>query len=180
VSDTLSGGITTAQQFTCFALNEHQYDCRDEAHSQRLQSDGSIMSRIAAPFNCLIRTHHITSRKKLRRVRHAAHQLGIANVLIRSGGSPGIMFAESESEDSLTSWVAEVQALRYKDFRCVARPSLADVSKAAKRASPLNGAVPRAIGFFETESVAEFAGQMKARGLESWWKRAMGYTAEDR
>lgn len=137
------------------------------------------MSRIAVPFNCLIRTHHITSRKKLRRVRHAAHQLGIANVLVRSGGSPGIMFAESESEGSLTSWVAEVQALRYKDFRCVARPSLADVSKVETRASSPNGAFPPDMGFFETESVAEFARQMKEKGLESWWKKAMGYTPED-
>ncbi|KAF4977790.1 hypothetical protein FZEAL_5756 [Fusarium zealandicum] len=75
------------------------------------------MSRSPVLFNCLIRTHHITSRKKLQRVRRAAQQLNVDWLLVRSGGSPGIMFAEGRDETGLTDWVATVQALRYKDFR---------------------------------------------------------------
>lgn len=116
-------------------------------------------------FSCLIRTHHITSRKKVHRVHRAAKQLNVDWVLLRAGGSPGIMFAEGRDETSLVEWVAAVQALRYKDFRCVARP--------AKEA---NRARLQATGFHETESVAEFAKEMEKRGLLDWWKRGMGYT----
>ncbi|RSM09466.1 hypothetical protein CEP52_004089 [Fusarium oligoseptatum] len=121
------------------------------------------MSRTAGLFNCLIRTHHITSRKKLQRVRRAAQQLNVDWLLVRSGGSPGIMFAESHDEAGLTEWVATVQALRYKDFRCVAKPA------------PVKEVGKRALGFDETESVAEFAKEMEGRGLGGWWRRAMGY-----
>lgn len=139
------------------------------------------MSRVSATFNCLIRTHHITSRKKVRRVRHAADQLGVDKVLIRSGGSPGIMFAESGDETSLVDWVAEVQALRYKDFRCVSRPALTEAVAPARAPAPsqLTGLL-RTAGFHETESVAEFAKEMEYKGLTGWWKKAMGYTAEDK
>ncbi|RTE73655.1 hypothetical protein BHE90_011943 [Fusarium euwallaceae] len=121
------------------------------------------MSRTAGLFNCLIRTHHITSRKKLQRVRRAAQQLNVDWLLVRSGGSPGIMFAESHDEAGLTEWVATVQALRYKDFRCVAKPA------------PVEEMGKRTMGFDETESVAEFAKEMEGRGLGGWWRRAMGY-----
>ncbi|KAM0432328.1 hypothetical protein ACHAPT_004869 [Fusarium lateritium] len=124
------------------------------------------MSHTARLFNCLIRTHHITSRKKLQRVRRAAQQLNVDWLLVRSGGSPGIMFAEGRDEAGLVEWVASVQALRYKDFRCVAKPAPVEKGKDDGE---------RAMGFDETESVAEFAKEMEGRGLGRWWKRAMGY-----
>ncbi|KAF5962711.1 hypothetical protein FBULB1_13895, partial [Fusarium bulbicola] len=86
----------------------------------------TIMSRTPSLFNCLIRTHHITSRKKLSRVRRAAQQLNVDWLYVRSGGSPGIMFAEGRDEAGLTEWVSTVQALRYKDFKCVAKPTRAE------------------------------------------------------
>lgn len=116
-------------------------------------------------FNCLLRTHHITSRKKLQRVRRAADQLGVDWVLVRSGGAPGVMFAEARSETGLADWVAAVQALRYKDFRCVARPARTEG----------DGEV-RARGWGETASLREFGEEMEARGLGAWWKRGMGYS----
>ncbi|KAG8677415.1 hypothetical protein FPOAC1_003432 [Fusarium poae] len=122
------------------------------------------MSRTPLLFNCLIRTHHITSRKKLSRVRRAAQQLNIDWLLVRSGGSPGIMFAEARDEAGLTEWVSTVQALRYKDFRCVAKPAPVLVSEGVRRA-----------GFDETGEVKEFAKFMEERGLGEWWKRGMGF-----
>jgi hypothetical protein len=122
------------------------------------------MSRAPLLFNCLIRTHHITSRKKLSRVRRAAQQLNIDWLLVRSGGSPGIMFAEARDEAGLTEWVSTVQALRYKDFRCVAKPAPVPVSEGVRRT-----------GFDETGEVKEFAKFMEERGLGEWWKRGMGF-----
>jgi hypothetical protein len=121
------------------------------------------MTRTPSLFNCLIRTHHITSRKKLQRVRRAAQQLNVDWLFVRSGGSPGIMFAEARDEAGLTEWVATVQALRYKDFRCAAKPALAE------------GVGMGRMGFEETESVAVFAKVMDEKGLGTWWKRGMGY-----
>lgn len=115
----------------------------------------------AAIYNCLIRTHHITSRKKVQRVRRAASQVGVSWVLIRSGGSPGIMFAEASDEEPLKEWVSAVQALRYKDFRCVARPALAPSHKENNS------------GFDETGSMNDFARSMNVRGLSEWFKKTM-------
>ncbi|KAF4452723.1 hypothetical protein F53441_4434, partial [Fusarium austroafricanum] len=110
------------------------------------------MSRTPSLFNCLIRTHHITSRKKLQRVRRAAQQLNVDWLIVRSGGSPGIMFAEGRDEVGLTEWVSTVQALRYKDFKCVYKPARAEAGGGR-------------LGFDEMESVKEFGKAMDERGL---------------
>lgn len=118
-------------------------------------------------FHCLIRTHHITSRKKLHRVRRAAAQLDIDHVLVRSGGCPGIMFASSRDEQRLGEWVSAVQALRYKDFRCVAKPAPVTTGTHAAVAP----ADER--GFHETESMNEFGRVMAEKGLGEWFKKIM-------
>ena len=126
------------------------------------------MSRAPSLFNTLIRTHHITSRKKLTRVRKAAVQLNIPFLLIRSGGSPGIMFAESPSEADLSEWVSVVQSFRYKDFKCVRKPGPSEgVTEVLKS------------GVVETESVGEFGEEMERRGLAKWWRKGMGYEGGD-
>lgn len=58
-------------------------------------------------FNALIRTHHITSRKKVVLLKKAAERLS-CDVLLRSGGAPGIMYCEG-SEDDVRRWVTAVQ-----------------------------------------------------------------------
>ena len=65
-------------------------------------------------FNALIRTHHVTSRKKVGKVKKAA-QHELRYLLIRSGGSPGLMYAEGE-EGALREWVAGVAVS--VDFCC--------------------------------------------------------------
>lgn len=128
------------------------------------------MSRTTGLFATLIRTHHITSRKKLQRVKKAAAQRTVPFVLVRYGGSPGMMYAESSDEASLSSWVSAVHDLRYKDFQCVQKPAAQSIVVGEKGArSPFN----------EVESVAEFGEEMERRGLGGWWKIGMGYQSQE-
>lgn len=57
-------------------------------------------------FNALIRTHHITSRKKVAKLKQAADATGIF-ALLRYGGCPGIMYVEGE-ENRVRQWVEAV------------------------------------------------------------------------
>ena len=68
---------------------------------------------VSAVYNALIRTHHVTSRKKVGKVKKAAHH-ELRYLLIRSGGSPGLMYAEG-SEDSLKGWIANVSVSEMDD-----------------------------------------------------------------
>ncbi|KAI1449340.1 hypothetical protein F5Y02DRAFT_413851 [Annulohypoxylon stygium] len=126
------------------------------------------MSRTVNVFISLIRTHHITSRKKLARIKKAAALYDL-QVLVRSGGSPGIMYAEGPEEAAVSNWVSGVQALRYKDFQCVQKPAASSIC--------VDGSTNEA-GFEEVASVAEFGERMEQRGLGSWWKFGMGYLSE--
>ncbi|KAI2625474.1 hypothetical protein GGS21DRAFT_303806 [Xylaria nigripes] len=120
-------------------------------------------------FIALIRTHHITSRKKLQRVKKAASLHALPFVLIRSGGCPGIMYAEGAEAD-VNAWVNFVRSLRYKDFQCPRKP-------AANQVLVPNQPGPE--GFQEVTSVTEFGHHMEQRGLAQWWKSAMGYRTSD-
>jgi len=67
---------------------------------------GAASGAASAVYNALIRTHHVTSRKKVGKVKKmAVHELRY--LLIRSGGSPGLMYAEG-SEESLKDWISGV------------------------------------------------------------------------
>ena len=57
--------------------------------------------------NALIRTHHITSRKKVAKLKQAAtfHEV---YVLLRYGGAPGVMYVEGKA-DGVNQWVSDVQ-----------------------------------------------------------------------
>ncbi|KAI0392468.1 hypothetical protein F5Y17DRAFT_357072 [Xylariaceae sp. FL0594] len=123
-------------------------------------------------FTALIRTHHITSRKKLQRVKKAASQHSLPFVLIRSGGSPGIMYAEGTEAD-VSGWVSFVKGLRYKDFQCARKPAANDDVLVPDRYPPTQPS------FEEVTSVTEFGHRMQQRGLSSWWKSAMGYNSSD-
>ncbi|KAH9893681.1 hypothetical protein F4778DRAFT_794745 [Xylariomycetidae sp. FL2044] len=118
------------------------------------------MSGVKTRFISLIRTHHITSRKKLQRVKKAAIKDSLPYVLIRSGGSPGLMYAESADVAKIDAWVAFVKNLRYKDFQCPRRPALNDVQDTGDQGK---GRV-----FKEVGTVAEFAEIMERKGLGDW------------
>lgn len=143
-------------------------------------------------FAALIRTHHVTSRKKLQRVKKAAatHLGPLPSsswyVLIRSGGAPGIMYAESRSEEAVAGWVAAVQGLRYKDFQCVRKPGCVRGGDGGgsgdggggneQRVSACSKGVVAATVFEEVTSTTDFAARMEERGLLDWFKEGMGYT----
>ncbi|KAJ5533690.1 hypothetical protein N7494_010242 [Penicillium frequentans] len=119
-------------------------------------------------FNALIRTHHITSRKKVAALKRAAdaHQ---CFVLLRSGGCPGIMYVEAQEQTNVESWVSVVRKLRYKDFQLVTRPGLL-APEGDEYSLPLPGS-----GLSEVESVKEFGDLMSKRRVWGWWRKGMGY-----
>ncbi len=139
-------------------------------------------------YNALIRTHHVTSRKKVGLLKKAAGKHG-CYVLIRSGGCPGLMYAEG-TEHIVREWVAvvqvscqrridyvtalmtddDVQKLRYKDYQLVSRPA------AIEPPMVRNLALTQVTGLFEVDSVKAFGIAMEERGLLPWWRNAMGYS----
>lgn len=68
--------------------------------SDEMRKDGTTI------YNALIRTHHVTSRKKVSKLKEAHHEAHY--VLIRSGGSPGLMYVESD-EKGVEEWVDAVK-----------------------------------------------------------------------
>ena len=61
-------------------------------------------------WNALIRTHHITSRKKVAKLKQAASAQDVF-VLLRSGSPPGIMYVEGH-EQGVVEWVDAVNVRR--------------------------------------------------------------------
>lgn len=57
-------------------------------------------------FHALIRTHHITSRKKVAKLKQAALANSVS-VLLRFGGAPGIMYVEGPRM-GVEEWVGAV------------------------------------------------------------------------
>ncbi|KAK7914011.1 hypothetical protein PG985_011714 [Apiospora marii] len=124
-------------------------------------------------YTALIRTHHITSRKKLQRVKKSALQHELPFVLVRSGGAPGIMYAEAPEESPLAAWVASVHDLRYKDFQCVRKPALQRIRFGT------GGKAPVSPSFKELETTAEFGHIMEEKGLGNWWRHSMTTTEDN-
>ncbi|KAK4147235.1 uncharacterized protein C8A04DRAFT_25039 [Dichotomopilus funicola] len=116
-------------------------------------------------FHALIRTHHITSRKKVALLRKAAAKYECF-ALLRSGGCPGIMYC-SGSEGGVRGWVDAVHRLRYKDYQLAQKPAPVPIAA---------GTVPEErSGLFEVPSVQEFAAAMEKRGVAEWWKEGMAF-----
>ncbi|KAK3325536.1 hypothetical protein B0H66DRAFT_127965 [Apodospora peruviana] len=121
-------------------------------------------------YHALIRTHHITSRKKVASLRKAAGKHG-CYALLRSGGCPGIMYCKG-SQEAVREWVSAVQRLRYKDFHLASKPAEIQPDEF------INQKVAKAEdqhGLFEVETVSEFAHAMEQRGISAWWRRAMEF-----
>lgn len=119
-------------------------------------------------YNALIRTHHITSRKKVAALKRAA-DLHQCFVLLRYGGCPGIMYVEGQDQARVESWVGEVRKLRYKDLQLVTRPGLLEHEGTDQSVNEVEA------GLSEVESVREFGSCMEKRGVWMWWRKGMGY-----
>lgn len=122
-------------------------------------------------FNALIRTHHITSRKKVAALKRAAdtHQ---CFALLRSGGCPGIMYVEGKSQTTVEMWVDTVRRLRYKDFQLVTRTSQLEAEGDDQEFVP-----DVKDGLSEVDTVKEFGDLMAKRRVWNWWRRGMGYAS---
>ena len=121
-------------------------------------------------YHAFIKTHHITSRKKVATLKVAAKRLEVA-ALLRSGGVPGLMYVHGRSLDSVQKWVDTVHDLRYKDYQLVVPPAMLD-SQAPNDGDGMFGTLE------EVEAVRDMASVMKKKGLSEWWRNAMGYKGE--
>ncbi|PYI07420.1 hypothetical protein BO78DRAFT_92253 [Aspergillus sclerotiicarbonarius CBS 121057] len=131
-------------------------------------------------YNALIRTHHITSRKKVSALKRAA-DIHNCFVLLRSGGCPGIMYVEAKDKDAVESWVTVVRKLRYKDFQLATRPGLLHDENQPeirdRKQIPQSRNQDARAGVSEVESVKEFGSLMEQRGVWKWWRKGMGYVS---
>ncbi|KAI9369151.1 hypothetical protein BJX61DRAFT_545839 [Aspergillus egyptiacus] len=130
-------------------------------------------------YNALIRTHHITSRKKVAALKRAADAHDCF-ALLRSGGCPGIMYVEAKEKDAVEGWVGVVKNLRYKDFQLVCRPAAVVVEAEAGKEMGGKSRAKHAkkeiwAGLEEVESVKEFGNFMEQRGVWGWWRKGMGF-----
>ena len=141
-------------------------DVSDEDHDLRRSTEYISQPSVdMAIWAALIRTHHITSRKKVVTLKAAAKNFD-CSALLRSGGTPGVMYCEGR-EDSVQKWVDSVHNLRYKDYQLVAPPGPAPGE--ALRVEP------RGFAFEEVATVKQFGAKMEEKGLTEWWREAMGY-----
>lgn len=122
------------------------------------------MSAQTRVFGALIRTHHITSRKKVTRLKQAAAANNVY-ALLRSGGAPGMMYVEGEHEN-VRQWIDVVNRLRYKDYQLAAK------------ITQLQWMQQNESGLYEVDTVKQFAEVMHKKDLTDWWRAAMGYTGD--
>lgn len=128
----------------------------------------SVSTNMSTPLvNALIRTHHITSRKKVAKLRAAASNHNVY-ALLRYGGCPGVMYCQG-SAPGVRDWVADVQRLRYKDFQLVKKPAQKVVERQVEDEKVPYGKLE------EMDTVKKFGAQMERLGVWNWWRVGMGY-----
>ncbi|EKD21639.1 hypothetical protein MBM_00752 [Drepanopeziza brunnea f. sp. 'multigermtubi' MB_m1] len=121
----------------------------------------------AALQRILIRTHHMTSRKKILAITKAAQRFSCAVVLKTGRGPPGVMLAEGEGEGA-REWLEVVRKLRYKDFHLVKREVV------LRRG--LVGVEPGEVR--ELTSLRDLGALLQEEGnaeMYEWWRVHMGY-----
>ena len=84
--------------------------------------------------NALIRTHHITSRKKVAKLKQAATFHDVY-VLLRYGGAPGVMYVEGK-EDGVNRWVSDVQVSQIRWFTDISYSKLTAIAEPAVQRLP--------------------------------------------
>ncbi|CAG8955926.1 hypothetical protein HYFRA_00008779 [Hymenoscyphus fraxineus] len=126
----------------------------------------------------LIKTHHMTSRKKISALTKAAGKYNVS-VLLKVGSPPGIMLCEGveggrdggKEEGGVKGWEGVVRRLRYKDIQLLEREEIPEL--ALVRLGIREGDV------LEIEEIKEF-GRLLERdpGLFGWWRRGMGFVRD--
>ena len=67
----------------------------------------------------------------------------------------------------------QYQNLRYKDYQLASRPA------ALVREEDITAEKQSTSGLHELDSVKEFGQAMRYRGVYTWWRKGMGYAAQD-
>ncbi|TVY46663.1 hypothetical protein LOCC1_G003759, partial [Lachnellula occidentalis] len=118
----------------------------------------------------LIKTHHMTSRKKIGIITRATKRLD-CSVLLKVGANPGIMLCEGH-ENRASEWETVVRKLRYKDMRLLKRESISELHLATLGVK--EGDVE------EMEEIKDFAKLLeKDPRLFHSWRVGMGYVKDD-
>lgn len=120
-------------------------------------------------YRALIKTHHMTSRRKIAALTKAAKSLSCA-VVLKTGRPPGVMIIEASNQENVKSWVLIVKKLRYKDFRMLRS---AEVVERGQLAGLKEGEAR------EFESMKLFRECLEESGVLGWWMKAMGFTKRE-
>ena len=128
----------------------------------------AVAASAASAYCALIRTHHITSRKKVGKLKDAAKALSVS-VVLRLGATPGVMFCEGKGKEGVEKWVEMVHGLRYKDYQLVCA---AEEVQGRKVGDVVGGSLE------EVATVKEFGAKMEERGVLSWWRKGMGFVGD--
>ncbi|KAL9630807.1 MAG: hypothetical protein Q9204_004535 [Flavoplaca sp. TL-2023a] len=114
-------------------------------------------------YRALIKTHHMTSRKKIQAITKSAKQHS-CSVLLKTGKPPGVMIAEG-TEDALKQWVEGVKRLRYKDYRLL---RLEAVTTGQLTTTPGN--------VTEFGAMKDLSAHLEECEVWEWWAEHMGFT----
>ncbi|KIY68062.1 hypothetical protein CYLTODRAFT_352000 [Cylindrobasidium torrendii FP15055 ss-10] len=130
-------------------------------------------------YHALIKTHHISSKKKIRSLRAACAEENVG-VLIHVG-VPGIMYVQGVQQAAVQRWVDHVHGLRYKDYHLAVRVEELD-SKAQAQLGKKHSSATEETRLPEgqldaVESVKVFGEKMQEVGVWDWWREGMGYKA---
>ncbi|KAL8893643.1 MAG: hypothetical protein Q9192_005067 [Flavoplaca navasiana] len=118
-------------------------------------------------YRALIKTHHMTSRKKIQAITKSAKQHS-CSVLLKTGKPPGVMIAEG-TEDAVKQWVEGVKRLRYKDYRFL---RLEAVTSGQWITTP--GKVE------EFGAMKDLSAHLEECEVWEWWAEHMGFTDGER
>ncbi|KAL8827427.1 MAG: hypothetical protein Q9170_007015 [Blastenia crenularia] len=112
----------------------------------------------------LIKTHHMTSRRKIQLLTKSA-KLTSCSVLLKTGKPPGVMIAEGD-EEGVRSWVEGVKRLRYKDYRLLRLEAIEGKQLPIGPGSVL-----------EINSMKELSAYLAECDLLNWWTEHMRFTS---
>ncbi|KAF6241249.1 hypothetical protein HO173_001044 [Letharia columbiana] len=122
-------------------------------------------------YRALIKTHHMTSRKKITAITKAAKKCNCA-VYLKSGvHPPGVMVGEcggEQGELDLKEWVGSVKRLRYKDYKLLCSETVEQGRLLVK-----SGDVKE---FHSMKALAHDLGECE---ILDWWSFHMGFTKGD-
>lgn len=136
------------------------------------KSKPSIPPSFPMPLHrALIKTHHMTSRKKIQTIAKAAKSLH-CSVVIKTGRPPGVMLveatndSETEAKKAVEAWVGVVRRLRYKDYQLL---KMEGIVTGGGRLGVEAGCVRE---FDEMKELGKF---FEECGVRVWWREHMGF-----